>query len=269
MRRLAILASLALHGLLLLVVIEGRLPEVPRRPSVVLLPLPEPDQERASPMPYYVPRLEQGGGRRPRLRPPPNPLPADTARPVAPPASEPAPREAPARLPPSLRPSLGDGRLWVRPLPLPPRDLARRLARTHEELVDSAVKAIVQAYLDSIANEPGAGQVRMPEWVTEVDGKKFGLDGKNIYIAGLKIPAAVLALLPLPSGGNQQTALDHNGQVIMDDLQRAALRSTNLAEFKEAIRRLREEKQREKDFERAQRERPDTAASPRPGSDQP
>jgi len=269
MRRLAVLASLAIHGLLFLVVIEGRLPEVPRRPSVVLLPLPEPDQERATPMPSYVPRLEQGGGRRPRVLPPPNPLPADTAPRPAEPAVELAPHETPARPPPSLRPSLGDGRLWVRPLPLPPRDLARRLARTHEELVDSAVKAIVQAYLDSIANEPGAGQARMPEWVTEVDGKKFGLDGKNIYIAGLKIPAAVLALLPVPSGGNQQAALDHNAQVIMEDLQRAAIRSTNLAEFKEAIRRLREEKQREKDFERAQREPPDTAASPRPGADWP
>ncbi len=264
------MASLAVHSLLFLVVIRGRLPELPRRPGVVLLPLPEPDQVRPSPMPYYVPRLEQGAGRRTRVLPPANPAPPDTAPPPAPPVAEPAPAEAPRRLPPpSLRPSLGDGRLWVRPLPLPPRDLARRLARPHEELVDSAVKAIVQAYLDSIANEPGAAQARMPEWVTEVDGKKFGLDGKNIYIAGLKIPAAVLALLPVPSGGNQQVALDHNGQVILDDLRRAAIRSANLAEFKDAIRRLREQKQREKDFERAQREPPDTFGLPALGSEQP
>ncbi len=52
----------------------------------------------------------------------------------------------------------------------------------------------------------------------------------------------------------------------MEDLQRAAIRSANLAEFKEAIRRLREEKQREKDFERAQRERPDTAEVPKLGA---
>ena len=45
---------------------------------------------------------------------------------------------------------------WVRPLPLPPRDLARRLGPTHAELVDSAVQAIVQQYLDSMAREPGA-----------------------------------------------------------------------------------------------------------------
>ena len=40
----------------------------------------------------------------------------------------------------------------------------------------------------------------MPSWVTEVAGKKFGLDSKNIYVAGLKIPAVVLALLPDPGG---------------------------------------------------------------------
>jgi hypothetical protein len=263
---LAIAASLALHALLGLVVIQGYLPQVPRRPAFVVLTPQSPDQERTTPMPFYLPRLDRGQGRVPRLLPPPNPVPPDTATPQPPVAQVPVVDSARAHPGPAPRlgPSLGDGRLWVRPLPLPPKELAKRLERSHAELVDSAVHAIVQRYLDSIAVEPGAAETRMPEWVTEVAGTKFGLDSRNIYIAGLKIPAAVLALLPLPAGGNQQAALDHNGQVIVEDLQRAAVRATNLSEFKEAIRQLRERKQREKEFERAQREKPDTTEAGRP-----
>jgi hypothetical protein len=158
-----------------------------------------------------------------------------------------------------IGPALGTGRLWVRPLPLPPRELARRLKPSHAELVDSAVTAIVQGYLDSIAREPGADRVALPDWTTEVAGAKFGLDSGNIYIAGLKIPAAVLVLLPIPSGGNQQRALDHNGEWIAEDLRRAAQRATTLDEFKQAVRELRERKRQEKEFERAQREPPDSA----------
>jgi hypothetical protein len=124
--------------------------------------------------------------------------------------------------------------------------------------VDSAVNAIVQQYLDSIAREPGADQVRLPDWTTEVAGSKFGLDSRNIYIAGLKIPAAVLALLPIPASGNQQNALNHNGEWIAEDLRRAAVRATSLDDFKRAVRNLRIEKQRQKDLDRAQREQPDS-----------
>jgi hypothetical protein len=160
-----------------------------------------------------------------------------------------------------IGPALGDGRLWVRPLPLPPRALARRLQPSHIELVDSAVTAIVQQYLDSIAREPGADRVPLPDWTTTIAGSKFGLDSRNIYIAGLKIPAAVLALLPIPASGNQQAALDHNGQWIAEDLRRAAQRATTMDDFKRAVRELRIEKNRQKDLERAQRERPDSVGS--------
>ncbi|HXI22205.1 MAG TPA: hypothetical protein VNH46_14015, partial [Gemmatimonadales bacterium] len=132
---------------------------------------------------------------------------------------------------------------------------------THAQLVDSAVTAIVQAYLDSIAHEPGAERARMPDWTTRVAGVKFGLDSRYLYIAGLKIPAAVLALLPIPATGNQQRALDHNSAWIAEDLARAAQRAVTVDDFKRAVRELRKEKQRQKDLERAQREKPDTAAT--------
>jgi hypothetical protein len=161
-------------------------------------------------------------------------------------------------------PGLADGRLWVRPLPLPPRELAERLSKGHVELVDSAVTAIVQGYLDSIASDPAARNAGLPSWTTNVAGKKFGIDGKNIYVAGLKIPAAVLALLPI-SGGNidQNRAYNH----LMDlraDLQYAGQRSANLAEFKEMIRDMRLRKEREREFEANQRTAPPPETPPTP-----
>jgi hypothetical protein len=140
---------------------------------------------------------------------------------------------------------------------LPPRELAQRLSRSPAELTDSAVHAIIQSFLDSIAMEPGADKTKLPSWTTEVAGKKFGIDSRNIYIAGLKIPAAVLALLPLTGGANQSKAFDRSDQMY-DDLRRAAVRSATLDEFKQAIRELREQKEREHELKKAQRTRPDS-----------
>lgn len=260
-RAIAIGVSLVVHSLLFLVVIHGRLPLVPRRePAFIALPA-TPDLERTTPARFYVPRVEQGRGTGPALVRPLNPVPADTTPRPEPrlPAREPRESAAVRRSPAGrIGPAMGDGRLWVRPLPVPPRELAARLAKTHAELVDSAVTAIVQGYLDSIAREPGAGQVKMPDWTATVSGMKFGLDARSIYIAGLKIPAAVLALLPIPAGGNQQRALDHTGGWIAEDLRRAAQRSATIDEFKRAVKDLRRERQRRKELERAQHERPDT-----------
>jgi hypothetical protein len=153
-----------------------------------------------------------------------------------------------------IGPGLGNGQLWVQPLPLPPRELAKRLQRTNAELVDSVVTATIQSFLDSIALEPGADRAALPDWTRSVAGLKFGLDSKNIYIAGLKIPAAVLALLPIP-GANQSKAFDRSDEMYAD-LRRAASRAATLAEFKQAIREMRERKERERALLKAQRESP-------------
>lgn len=155
-----------------------------------------------------------------------------------------------------IGPGMARGRLWVPPLPLPPRELARRLTRSHTELVDSAVTEVVQAFLDSIARDPRAQGVALPSWTTTVAGTKFGLDSKYLYVAGLKIPAAVLALLPIPAKGNELKAFDRSG-VMYEDLRRAAQRSQNVAEFKDAIREIRERTEREREFQRNQRSDPD------------
>lgn len=157
-----------------------------------------------------------------------------------------------------IGPGIARGRLWVPPLPLPPRELAQRLTRSHSELVDSAVTEVVQAFLDSIARDPSSQGVALPSWTTTVAGTKFGLDSKYLYVAGLKIPAAVLALLPIPAKGNELKAFDRSG-TMYEDLRRAAQRSQNVAEFKDAIREIRERTEREREFQRNQRSEPDRA----------
>jgi hypothetical protein len=262
-RWLANLVSLAVHSLLFFIVIEGRLPKFARPPAVVMITIPSPEPARSTTTPYYAPLEERGIGRAHIVIPPLRPIPERIeTRPIDPVEIALPDTGGVARSPAGrIGPGLGTGRLWVRPLPLPPKELAQRLTLTHEQLVDSAVTAIVQAYLDSMAREPGADHVKLPDWTTTVAGSKFGLDSRNIYIAGLKIPAAVLALLPLPVGGNQQRALDHNGEWIAEDLRRAAQRSATLDEFKQAVRELRERKAYEKELERAQREPPDSSRS--------
>jgi hypothetical protein len=177
-------------------------------------------------------------------------------RPSADTGSVPAPRpQAPVEFG-RIGPGLAQGRLWVRPLPLPPRELAARLSKSKAQLVDSAVTKIVQAYLDSIASDPATKNQGLPDWTTEIAGKKFGLDSKNIYIAGLKIPAAVLALLPIPAGNIDQNRAYNHFMDLRADLLYAAQRAQTLEEFKEVIREIRARKEREREFEKNQRTAP-------------
>jgi hypothetical protein len=225
-------------------------------------------------MPYSLPRAEGTAGTgitgqrpsRPALRPRPQ---AVTVLPEPTPprvrvdtGSAPAPRPQPAVG--LIGPGLAEGRLWVRPLPLPPKELASRLSKGHTELVDSAVTAIVQAYLDSIANDPTARAQAMPSWTKEIAGKKFGIDSKNIYIAGLKIPAAVLALLPIPAGNVDQNRAYNHLMDLRADLQYAAQRAENLDEFKAMIRDMRLRKEREREFQQNQRTAPPPADTATP-----
>lgn len=263
---LAIAVSGAAHAVLLVFgSIEGRPPEIPRRPSRLIVLAPPAEGPREAPM-----RFQRGSevvGQRGRgvvptpappraepetrvvVRQPPEPERVDTG-------AAPAAARRPAAIG-RIGPDLAEGRLWVRPLPLPPRELAERLSRKkHVELVDSAVTAIVQGYLDSIAADPSARQAGLPSWTTNVAGTKFGLDSSNIYIAGLKIPAAVLALLPIPGGNIDQNRAYNHLMSMRADLQHAAQRSQNLQEFKDMIRDMRLRKERQEEFERNQRTAP-------------
>ncbi|MEP7177260.1 MAG: hypothetical protein ABI860_11990 [Gemmatimonadales bacterium] len=268
----AIAASVLVHALLLFGWVGGRAPVLPHRPPGLIVLAPPAGGAAVVPLPYRSPRAEGRSGTgpsgvrpvRPALRPRPQTVtvvpqpPFQHPRPDT--GSTPPPRPVIGR----IGPGLADGRLWVRPLPLPPEELARRLTKGHVELVDSAVTAIVQGYLDSIAADPASRATALPSWTTEVAGKKFGLDSKSIYIAGIKIPAAVLALLPIPAGNVDQNRAYSHLMDLRADLQYAAQRAENLEEFKIMIRDMRLRKEREREFERNQRTAPQPADSASP-----
>jgi hypothetical protein len=275
-RWIAIAASVAAHAvLIMLFTVEARLPQLPHRPPQMIVLAPLAKGPEAVEMRYHPGRLRAGqtgrdagpGVGRRELRPPRRAVPPPDVvqqAPAPPPPAVDTGSAAPApRRPPligRIGPELAEGRLWVRPLPLPPKELASRLSRKrHTELVDSAVNAIVQGYLDSIASDPASRSVGLPSWTTQIAGKKFGLDSSNIYVAGLKIPAAVLALLPIPAGNIDQNQAYNHLMTMRADLQYAAQRSQNLEEFKQMIRDMRLRKEREREFEQNQRTAPPPA----------
>jgi hypothetical protein len=273
---ISILLSVVLHGILLFGWVGGRPPKALRPPPQLIVLSPPSDGAEQVPMHYQPPEAAAGrSGREPaesRRGPParravrpelPRPSREVTTlperrpeRPAADTGSAPRrPQQAPQTLG-RIGPGLAQGRLWVRPLPLPPRELAQRLSKSRAELVDSAVATIVQAYLDSIANDPTSRSPGLPSWTTEIAGKKFGLDSQNIYIAGLKIPAAVLALLPIPAGNIDQNRAYSHLMDLRRDLLYAAQRAQTMEEFKTVIREIRERKEREREFQRNQRTAP-------------
>jgi len=132
-------------------------------------------------------------------------------------------------------------------------------------LIDSAVTAIVEGYLDSVAAHPGGAQdsdagavAGLPSWSAELGGLDFGIDQQWVYLAGLKIPTAVLALLPLPEGGynyfegRRERELLKARREIYYQARMQGLRD----QFRENVRKLRARKQLEHDLAVRQRTEP-------------
>ena len=160
----------------------------------------------------------------------------------------------PAQVPGRIGPAFGNGQLWVRPLPLPPQTPAQQLRRTDVQLADSVVRAAIRAFLHSTAREPGADRAESPEWSTEIGGKKFGIDKQYVTLAGHKIPAAVLALIPLHGGTNESKAFDRTDQ-LQADLRSATNQARTVDDFRRTISEMRKRKEEEHELEKNQRRR--------------
>jgi hypothetical protein len=273
----AIGLSLGLHALLLLIKINPWLVPPKFPPALIVLVPPGSEGSRAVEMKFEEPggaaRKGKAAGIAPRKEEPaPTPEPVKVEQPPpaevipapapAAPAETVAPRDTAGPRIYRIGPALGEGKLWVRPLPAPPRELAEAITRTHLQLVDSAVSAIVQQYIDSVLSAPSAPGAAVPSWTTQIFGKTFGIDSKYIYLGGLKIPSAVLALLPIKGGGasmeySQATRL----AAIREDLAYAAQRAQTMEDFKRAVRELRAERERRHQLEANQKKKPEKADS--------
>jgi len=96
---------------------------------------------------------------------------------------------------------------------------------------------------------------RKPVWTTTVAGTAFGIDSQYIHVAGIKIPTAALALLPirLPEGNYDEQMRARHLQEMREDLMQAAARAETYHDFKRYVQELRARKQAERDAEKRAR----------------
>lgn len=155
-------------------------------------------------------------------------------------------------------PGMGDDRLWVNPRPALPAQVADALYGDHPPQ-DSVIVRRLRAMVDSlnviIDSEQRAN--RLPSWVARGSNGKptWGIDPSGIYVAGVKIPTPVLALLGsfLPPGNYDESVRQRHLADMRADIMQAAQRAENLEQFRRYVHELRARKQAERDAERRQR----------------
>jgi hypothetical protein len=193
-------------------------------------------------------------------RPLPSAAVPDTTPPVPAPVGRPDSTLAasPASVGPHIvtPPQVGDGRLWVMPRPALPGEVADALYLPHEDR-DSTVVRRLRAMVDSlnVFIDQDQRSRQRPTWTADVAGKMFGIDSQFIHVAGIKIPTAALALLPisLPQGNYDEQMRARQLDQMRQDLMQAARRTETLHLFKQYVRDMRARKQAERDAERRAR----------------
>jgi hypothetical protein len=247
--------AIAMHVAAIVVLIT--MPFAHRTPSEIITIIP---LER--PMPAYAGQQRRSApqGGYGSVRPePPAPIQAPAPKPVTPipVAAVPETTSGPVREARGLPiPQLGSGVLWVAPRPALPGDVADvmyndTLAR--DRPVVQRLKAMVDS-LNVILDEQRA-ESRKPAWTTQIAGKEFGIDSQYIHVAGIAIPTAALALLPirLPEGNYDEYRRSRQLEMMRQDLLYSAMRAQTLADFRRYVHELRDRKQAEHDFEERQK----------------
>jgi hypothetical protein len=155
-----------------------------------------------------------------------------------------------------VRPSFADPRVWVAP------GNVVSAPKTFDERLDSALTTRLKAHNDTMAVLAGA---RKPgDWTFERDGKKYGWDQQGIHLGGFYLPNAILAALPLNAQANPK---NFDPQNRLDQVRRDILEHANQAmneqEFRNAVRAIRERKDREREeARRRKRQRDDKVLTP-------
>jgi len=158
-------------------------------------------------------------------------------------------------------PILGDGHLWVSPRPALPAAVAEEIygdSTSRDSVVVRRLRAMVDSLNDIFDEEQR--ERRRPSWTTDVAGKTFGIDSAYIHIAGIKIPTAALALLPLrlPQGNYDEALRARHLDEMRQDIMRAAARAQTYQDFRRYVRELRARKDAEREFQRRQKQPADT-----------
>ena len=206
------------------------------------------------------------------------------ARPVAPnastsaipkrvepqPASQPAPplvspREIPSTIPtPGATPAAPSGATTgplvggagptrgVAPTYIDPRIWARDSTfiyapKTDEERLDSALVTTIKRKQDSIAaNSYSPNKFERGDWTVDRNGQKYGIDQQYIHLGKFSIPTALLALLPFnKASGPMDPERARTLSFQHSDLVYHAQAAITEQEFRDAVRAIRERKERE------------------------
>ena len=139
-----------------------------------------------------------------------------------------------------VEPALPDPRIELTPNML-------RLPLSLAEKNDSAVKAIYRVYREAEI-EAAAHKGRDPrDWTFEKGGQKYGIDSSYIYLGKFKLPSAILAALPFNTGGvdGRRIIDNRNADWIRNDIYSHS-QGMSEDDFRAAIKRIRERKDREK-----------------------
>jgi hypothetical protein len=120
-----------------------------------------------------------------------------------------------------------------------------RSPRSVAEDVDSIVSLAIGIVRDSMAI--AAAQRKPGDWTFKgKDGQTWGMDGKYIYVGKFKIPTALLAMLPLNTAGGGSPIEARTAAYIRRDVMESAQRAISEDEFRDAVKRIRERKERER-----------------------
>jgi hypothetical protein len=148
-----------------------------------------------------------------------------------------------------VQPSYTDPRLWPQPGPFIP------VPKTAAERTDSVVKAAFGIFIDSMRTAE-ANKGRAPgDWtLKDKKGGTWGWDTTGIRLGRVTIPQAVLSLLPLNVQANptfNDPVTGREAAFRRGDLLHHANRAVSEDEFRRAVKRIRERKDRERAADKA------------------
>lgn len=146
-------------------------------------------------------------------------------------------------------PQLGDGHLWVDPL-------TGQEVSSRPIILDSAVAVRMRELADSIEKHPGADPNANPyisrPWTFKAGGKTYGIDSKGLHLGDFTIPTAVLAFLSMPQGNIDQARANQAFMAMRADILRAAAQAETAEEFRQAVKEIRDRKEKEHEEQQQQ-----------------
>ena len=119
--------------------------------------------------------------------------------------------------------------------------------KSQAQRADSAVKATIYAFNESVARARAAAGKDPGDWTFQKGGQKWGVDGSKIYLGKFAIPSAVLAALPIRVQGNPGESIANRlSGAQRGDLMLHAASQAHDDDFKSAVKRIRERKDAER-----------------------